>query len=81
FITADSEDRIRYIMQHDNVDREKAMETIEKGDKRRRQYHDYYATTRWGEARCYDLCVNASHMGQEGTTEFICGYIRKRFGL
>lgn len=81
FITADSEDRIRYIMQHDNVDREKAMETIEKGDKRRRQYHDYYATTRWGEARCYDLCVNASHMGQEGTTEFICGYIRKRFEL
>ncbi len=81
FITADSEERIKYIMKHDNVGRDKAMEIMEKGDKRRRQYHDFYATTRWGEARCYDLCINASHMGIEGTTEFLCNYIRQRLAL
>ena len=81
FITADMESRIRYVMNHDNVEREKAIETIEKGDKRRRQYHDYYATTRWGEARGYDLCINASHMGIEGTTEFLYSYIKQRFNI
>lgn len=81
FITADSEERIKYIMKHDNVGRDKAMEIMEKGDKRRRQYHDFYATTRWGEARCYDLCINASHMGIEGTTKFLCNYIRQRLAL
>ena len=81
FITAAHADRVKYIMENDGKSRSEAIEMIEKGDKRRRQYHDYYATTRWGEARCYDLCINASHMGVEGTTEFICNYIRKRFGL
>lgn len=81
FITADYEDRVRYVMNHDNVDRTQAILTIEKGDKRRRSYHDYYATTRWGEARCYDLCINSSHFGIEGTTDFICSYIKKRFGI
>ena len=81
FITADYEERVKYVMRHDNVDRDKATETREKGDKRRRQYHDYYSTGKWGEARCYDLCINSSHMGIEGTTEFLCDYIRKRLAL
>ena len=81
FITADIEERIKYIMRHDGVEREKAIELMEKGDKRRRQYHDFYATTRWGEARCYDLCINSSHLGIEGTTEFLYNYIKQRFGL
>jgi cytidylate kinase len=81
FITADYENRVQYVMRHDNVDREQAIATIERGDKRRRQYHDYYAVTRWGEARCYDLCINSSHLGIEGTTEFLCNYIKLRFGL
>ena len=81
FITADHEDRVQYVMKNDNVSREQAIDTIEKGDKRRRHYHDYYASTRWGEARCYDLCINSSHFGIEGTTEFLCNYIKLRFGL
>ena len=81
FITATHADRARYIMENDGKSYAEAIEAIEKGDRRRRQYHDYYATTRWGEARCYDLCINSSHMGIEGTTEFICNYIKQRFGL
>lgn len=81
FITADYEERVKYVMEHDNVDRIQACETIEKGDKRRRQYHDFYSTGKWGEARSYNLCINSSHMGIDGTAEFICSYIRQRFGL
>ena len=40
FITADMPDRIRRIMEHDGVNESKAREIAEKGDKKRRAYHD-----------------------------------------
>ena len=79
FITADTEDRINRIMKNEGLDREKAIEHIEKNDKRRRSYHDYYATSHWGEACSYDLCINSSRMGLEQTTEFILDFIKSRF--
>ena len=79
FITADTEDRINRIMKSEGVEREKAIEYIEKSDKRRRSYHDYYATNHWGDASSYDLCINSSRMGLEGTTEFILNFIKNHF--
>lgn len=79
FITADNEERIRRAMEQNGLEYNKAVEFIEKSDKRRRSYHDYYAATNWGEARCYDLCINSSRMGIEGTVEVLYGYIRNYF--
>lgn len=81
FITADHNERIERIMKSEGIEREKAESLIEKGDKRRRQYHDYYATTHWGEARCYDLCINASRLGIDGSVELLYAFIKNRFGL
>lgn len=33
--------------------------SIQKEDKRRASYYNYYTQNRWGEARYYDLCLNA----------------------
>lgn len=79
FITANNEDRIRRVMKTDNLEREKAIDFIEKGDKRRRSYHDYYATTQWGEARCYDICINSSKLGIEGAVDLLHAYISNHF--
>lgn len=79
FITANNEDRIRRVMKTDNLEREKAIDFIEKGDKRRRSYHDYYATTQWGEARCYDICINSSKLGIEGAVALLHAYISNHF--
>ena len=79
FITADMNDRVSRIMKSEGLDHEKAAEHIEKSDKRRRSYHDYYATNHWGEACSYDLCINSSRMGLEQTTEFILNFIRNHF--
>ena len=78
FITADREDRIGRIMKSEGLEHDKAAEYLEKNDKRRRSYHDYYATNHWGEASSYDLCINSSRMGIEGTTEFILNFIKTR---
>lgn len=81
FITADHGDRISRIMGLENLGYEAAAEFIEKGDKKRRSYHDYYATTRWGEAGCYDICVNSSRLGIDGTVAFLKQFITTHFGL
>lgn len=79
FISSDSRDRIERIMKKEGFDYDKAADFIEKGDKRRRSYHDYYATTHWGEARSYDICINSSKMGIEGTVELLYNFIKSRF--
>ena len=80
FITADHNDRVERIMRAEVLEREAAVEFIEKNDKKRRSYHDYYATTLWGDAASYDVCINTSRLGVEGTVEFIKHLIAKRFG-
>lgn len=81
FITADSEDRIARIMKKEGLSKSEAMDFMDKGDKKRRSYHDYYATTEWGSARCYDLCLNSSRLGIDRTVDVIHEYIKKRFDL
>lgn len=78
FITADMCDRIRRIMENDGVNEQKAKEIAEKGDKKRRAYHDYYANSGWGIAETYDLCINSSRMGIDGCVDIIQQFIESR---
>ena len=79
FLTADHADRVQRIMRGENLDHDAAVEFIEKNDKKRRSYHDYYATTLWGDAASYDICINTSRLGVEGTVELIKYLVAKRF--
>ena len=79
FITADHDDRVERVMRAEGLEYEAAVDFIEKNDKKRRSYHDYYATTRWGEASSYDICINLSRLGVEGTVDFIRQFVIKRF--
>ncbi len=79
FLTADYADRVQRIMLGENLEHDAAVEFIERNDKKRRSYHDYYATTQWGDAAGYDVCINTSRLGVEGTVELIRQIIAKRF--
>ena len=79
FLTADHADRVQRIMRGENLDHDAAVEFIEKNDKKRRSYHDYYATTLWGDAASYDVCINTSRLGIDGTVELIRHLVEKRF--
>ena len=65
-------------MEHDGVGEAKAKEIAEKGDKKRRAYHDYYANSGWGVAESYDLCINSSRLGVDGCVEVILNFINLR---
>lgn len=51
---------------------------IEKTDKRRADYYNYYTGREWNDARNYDLCLDSSELGFEGCLEAIKSYIKVR---
>lgn len=71
FITANLEDKIQYIREEYNVSETKAKDIIIKNDKKRSNYYNYYSNKKWGDSRSYNLCVNSSVLGLEGTVQTI----------
>ena len=71
FLCGNKEDRIARLMEKHQVPRREAVITIDKTENRRRAYHKFYTGQEWGYAGNYDLCINDSNMGVEGTIEMI----------
>ena len=80
FLTAPMESRVARVMERAGVDMEKALEIIEKKDRGREEYYNYYTFGNWGVASTYDLCINSSLLGIEGTADFIIDFA-KRTGM
>ena len=78
FITADMKEKVARVMEKRGKSEKEALKTIERHDKTRRLYHDHFCkNVKWGQASTYDLCVNSSVLGIDGTVDFICQYIEK----
>jgi len=75
FIYGDEECRVKRIMEKYSLTEDKAREMISKKDKQRQSYYNYYSSKKWGRADSYDLCINSSVLGVEGTVKLIIQYI------
>ena len=75
FIYGDEEVKVARIMQKYNLSQAKAKDMIIKKDKQRQSYYNYYSSKKWGRADSYDLCINSSVLGIEGTVKLIIQYI------
>ncbi len=62
-------------------DEEAAEEMIEKADKRRSEYYNYYSYKTWGAAATYHLCVDSSSLGSEETVRFVEEFVVKKLKL
>ena len=78
FVTADMNDRIRAVCQHENVNEQKARERIEQVDKERARFYNFFTSGTWGAAATYDLCINSSILGMEGSADFIKQFTLKK---
>ena len=79
FITADMEDRIKRVQERDPaLSKEKIKDLLEKTDKKRAGYYDYYTSKTWGVAKSYDLCINSSLLGIDKTVSFLETVIREK---
>ena len=81
FVSASPEARIERLMQLHNISEEEAEDLIEKADKKRSSYYNYYSYKTWGAAATYHLCIDSSVLGIEGTVEFIKKFVRLKLNL
>ena len=56
---------------------ENARAKAQEKDKKRAEYYNYYTFGEWGVAGNYDLCIDSSILGIEGTADFIIDFARK----
>ena len=71
FIYADKDSRIKRIMNRFDLNEQKAKDMMNKKDKQRQSYYNYYSSKKWGHADSYDLCINSALLGIEGTRDLI----------
>ncbi len=75
FIYADEAAKVKRIMEKYSLSEAKARDMIIKKDKQRQSYYNYYSSKKWGRADSYDLCINSSILGVEGTVKLITQYV------
>jgi len=80
FVSANIDDRIKRIAEKENLPENKAKDLIEKTDKKRASYYNYYSNKVWGAAGSYHLCINSSFLGIDESVDFIKEFAEKRFG-
>lgn len=83
FIHADMDFRIERVKK-DNPDKnfrdkKKVIDFINKTDRKRANYYNYYSNKKWADSRSYDLSVDSSKLGIDKTVDFILEYVKLRF--
>ena len=81
FIMADMKDRIKRVAELQKITAEKAGDYIEKTDKKRAGYYNYFSNKIWGAAESYHLCINSSILGIDETVKLIRQFAEKKFNL
>ncbi len=75
FIYADDDFKIDRVMDIYDLDENKARDMINKKDKQRQSYYNYYTNRKWGKADTYDLCINSSVLGVDGSVKLIKQFV------
>ena len=70
FVHDDFERRVDRICEFEKCTRNEASSMIKKADRKRAAYHNYYADTKWGDVKTYDICVKGK-IGIEKAAEII----------
>lgn len=71
FVYAPPEERIKRIMERHSVGHDEAKELMNKTDRRRINYYNFYTGRKWGKFDHYDLMINSHLLGIEGSAQII----------
>ena len=77
FIHGTIADRIHRIQTHGDyeISGKSPEAALEKMDKQRSTYYNYYTGKVWGKCDHYDLCVNAGRLGVQNSADLILTYV------
>jgi len=76
FVRADMPFRVARIMEAENCTEKAAVDMINKADKKRAKYYNFYTQKRWGAADSYDLVLNNAKLGAEKAVQIIADYAK-----
>ena len=77
FVCAPMEYRIRRLVENEGLDADEAEALMRRKDRTREAYYNFYTFGAWGVASNYDLCVDSSILGIDGTADFIIDFGRR----
>ncbi len=77
FLHASITDRINRVCARMPIEHTKAQAFIERNDRRRASYYNYYSNKEWGVASTYDLSLSVTRLGVEGTVEAIIEFLNR----
>ncbi|GHU88186.1 cytidylate kinase [Bacteroidia bacterium] len=77
FICADMKDRIERIIEYEKISPAKARDMVDRIDKQRANYYNYYTGKEWGAASSYHLCINTSMLGIDETAVYVRSFVEK----
>ncbi|MDD6492256.1 MAG: cytidylate kinase-like family protein [Firmicutes bacterium] len=78
FITGERQHKIKRVMEHFEISEKEAILKMARHDRKRKQYHNRHSDAKWGDSRLYDLCINSSPLGIDGTIRVLENYINER---
>ena len=78
FVLGDREDKIAHVEKKYQLSESEAIVKMNRHDKTRKSYHNRHSDFRWGDSRGYDVCINSSRLGEDGTVQALEDYIEKR---
>ena len=76
FLYAPMDMRVRTVMQRYDISEKRARDQIQKEDKARASYYNYYTSAKWGKMESYDLCIDTSILGPDKTAEQIIDFAK-----
>ncbi|MFR8002011.1 MAG: AAA family ATPase [Hydrogeniiclostridium sp.] len=71
FIRAEHDDRVKRIVEEYGDPAAKADDLLQKKDKQRANYYNFYSNKKWADMNNYDLVVNSSLFGIDGSVDVI----------
>jgi cytidylate kinase len=76
FIYADLDARKKRVALRHNVKESEALDLINKTDRRRASYYNFYTGNKWGKYDNYHIAINSTVLGIEGTARLIADMAR-----
>ena len=77
FICAPMEFRIQRLVVNEGLDPDEAESLMRRKDRTREAYYNFYTFGAWGVASNYDLCIDSSILGIDGTADCIIDFGRR----
>ena len=78
FIYGDLDHRQKRVAtRHPELKESQIIDVINKTDKRRSSYYNFYTGNKWGKYDNYDLAINSSTLGIDGTAQLIADFVKK----